>query len=391
MYGAMPLLAVVVDPRPLAVSAVVAADNLPWLLMALPAGHVADHFERGRVSALANLALGRCNVRRRGIDRDPDRISLALLLVLVLVNASCRAVYFSSSQAMVPGLVDSRDLEQANGILTGTEACGENLAGPIIGTTLFAAAKSLPFVADGIALVASSIPFVGFRSKAPPEEVEASSTSMWEGVRLLLRDHRLRVLLLMVMSLSGLQGMESGVLVLLATTEWGVREGAYGFFLAAGAVGALIGSILADGIVRRLRGARTLIAAAVLSGLGYLVMAAAKSWVLAAPAYAIVCLAIGAGSVVSVSLRQRLTPDDLMGRVGSAWRGIIWGAVPVGALAAGALATVGGLSTPLLLAGILQCAVALVLARPLLRHLRESESTPPAGLPAIVDSAERAS
>ena len=54
-YGAVPLLAVVVNPHPLAVSAVVAADSLPWLLLALPAGAFADRFERGPVIALANI------------------------------------------------------------------------------------------------------------------------------------------------------------------------------------------------------------------------------------------------------------------------------------------------------------------------------------------------
>src|SRR5580658_9195352 len=44
IYGAVPLLAVVVNPHPLAVSAVVAADSLPWLLVALPAGHLADRY-----------------------------------------------------------------------------------------------------------------------------------------------------------------------------------------------------------------------------------------------------------------------------------------------------------------------------------------------------------
>ena len=46
-YGAVPLLAVVVDPNPLAFSAVV-ADSLPWLLLALPAGAFRrNRFERG--------------------------------------------------------------------------------------------------------------------------------------------------------------------------------------------------------------------------------------------------------------------------------------------------------------------------------------------------------
>ena len=47
LTGAVPLLAVVVNPHPLAVSSVVAADRLPWLLLALPAGAFADKFSRG--------------------------------------------------------------------------------------------------------------------------------------------------------------------------------------------------------------------------------------------------------------------------------------------------------------------------------------------------------
>jgi MFS family permease len=168
-----------------------------------------------------------------------------------------------------------------------------------------------------------------------------------------------------------LQGMELGVLVLLATTEWGVREGAYGFFLAAGATGNLVGSVLADGRVRRFGSGRTLLGAAVVSGLGYLAMASAGSWALAGPAFVVVGIAVGAGAVVANSVRQRLTPRDMMGRVGSASRGIVWGAAPVGALAAGGLATVAGLRAPLVVAGVLQCAVALLLARPLLRNIQD--------------------
>ena len=111
--------------------------------------------------------------------------------------------------------------------------------------------KAVPFFADAIALVVSCFPLVGFRSKAPKSE--GSSTSVWEGVRILWADRRLRILILMVASLAGLQGMETGVLVLLATTEWGVREGAYGLFLAAGAAGSLLGSLAANRLVQALR------------------------------------------------------------------------------------------------------------------------------------------
>ena len=100
-------------------------------------------------------------------------------------------------------------------------------------------------------------------------------------------------------------------------------------------------------------------------------MAAANSWTLAAPAYVVVGIAVGTGAVVANSLRQRVTPDEMMGRVGSAARGIVWGAGPVGALAAGIVATFAGLRAPLVLAGVLQCLVALLLARPLLRNIQE--------------------
>ncbi len=385
-YGAVPLLAVVVDPRPLAVSVVAAADTLPWLLFAVPAGHLADRFDRGRVIALTNALRAAAMLAAAALIVH-YRISLAALVAIVLLNASGRTVYFSSVQAMAPRLVDDRDLEQANGILNGTEAGAENLAGPVVGTVFFSLARSLPFLADGLALLSSSAPFVGFRAKAqaqvPQTDGEAGpdgaaappSPSMWEGVRLLFADHRLRVLLFLVASLAGLQGMEGGVLVLLATKVWGVSPGAYGLFLATGAAGALAGSFLADGVARRIGGAGAMIAAATASGIGYLVMASAMHWELAAPAFALVGLAVGAGSVVAMSLRQRLTPDELMGRVGGAWRGIVWGAAPIGALAAGAIAAAWGLRLPLVLAGILQCAIALVLARPLLRSIERTRRT----------------
>jgi hypothetical protein len=60
-----------------------------------------------------------------------------------------------------------------------------------------------------------------------------------------------------------------------------------------------------------------------------------------------------------------------MGRVGSAWRGVVWGTAPIGALFAGVLAALGGLRLPIFLAGALQILVAVVFARPLFRSIRE--------------------
>jgi MFS family permease len=367
-FGAVPLLAVAVNPHPLAVSAVVAADNLPWLLVALPAGAFADHFNRGPLNAFAN-ALRAFVILMGAILVLTGRMKLWLLILIVLANAAGRAIYYSSVQAMVPELVESEGLEHANGVLSGTEAGTEHFAGPIAGSSLFAVGKAIPFFTEALMFALSCVPFVKFGSR--PQRSDDSPTSIWEGVRLLFADHRLRILVILVASLAGLQGMENGVLVLLATTVWGVRTAAFGLFVAVIALGNLLGSLAADRLVNRFGGAPTLLGTAVISGVGYLIMASADSWHVAAPAAVMMGVAVAAGSVVAISLRQRLTPPDLMGRVGAAWRGVVWGAVPVGAIAAGAIASVGGVRLPLVLAGALQILVALVLARPLFKSVRD--------------------
>ena len=108
-----------------------------------------------------------------------DRMTLPILIVVVLINASGRAMYYSAAQAIVPELVHSDALEYANGVLSGTEAGAEDLAGPVVGTWLFAINKAIPFFVDAVVTLLSCIPLFGFRSKAP--RPEGASTSAWEG------------------------------------------------------------------------------------------------------------------------------------------------------------------------------------------------------------------
>lgn len=365
-YGAVPLLAVAVDHWAVAVSAVAAADRLPWLLAALPAGAVSDRFERGRLMAMVNTARGLL-LAGMAVVIATGHMTFPLLVIFVLGNGTARTVYYSASQAAVPELVDADGLGKANGILTGTEAGGEHLAGPVVGAAAFVMSRMLPFVADAVAVGGSGLALFGLRTN-PPDRT-ARRGSMWDGTRLLFRDRRLRLLVTLIATLSGLQGLVSGILVLVATHDWGVHPRYYGVFLAAGAVGNVPGALMADRIVAKIGTSATLVAAAVISGAAYLVMAMSSNWLLAGGAFILVGVAVAAGSVVAIALRQRLSPNEVMGRVGSAWRGIVWGAAPVGALLAGGLAVLGGYRLPIYLAGAAQCLVALMLARPLFRRL----------------------
>lgn len=363
--GAVPLLAVVVDPKPLAVSSVVAANGLPWLLVALPAGAFADRFERRRVIMAANVfrALLAALVAFLLVVHGMD---LAILLLVVTLNAAARAVYYSAVQASVPEVVGAARLGRANSVLGGTEVVSEHLGGPILGAWLFTVVRSVPFVGEAATMALSALPFSVSKTnlRAP-----ARSGTVWDGARQLWSDRRLRVLMTLIASLAGLQGLVTGILVLVATRDWGVRPSEYGLFLAVGAAGNLPGALLASRLAARAGSAFCLLFAAIVAGACYLVMAAAHGWLVSGAAFFVAGFVIGVGVVVSQTLRQLLSPAELMGRVGAAWRGIAWGAAPTGALVAGSIALFGGLRLPLVLAGIAQCALALALAPSMLRHL----------------------
>src|SRR5579871_5068363 len=87
LLGAVPLLAVLVDPRPFAVSVVAAADSIPWLLMALPAGAFADRFERGPLMALANVLRAGVMLLAAVLIAS-GHMRLWILIIIVLVNSA---------------------------------------------------------------------------------------------------------------------------------------------------------------------------------------------------------------------------------------------------------------------------------------------------------------
>ena len=271
----------------------------------------------------------------------------------------------------MPELVGPNAFPHANGILSGTEAATEHLGGPILGALSFAVTKALPFFADASAVGVAGLSLLGFRTERPESAPEHGS--ILDGVRQLVKDRSLRLLVSLLAALAGLQGLVMGVLVIIATVDWGVSKSLYGVFLAAGAAGNVPGALLAGRIADRIGNMPTLVGSAIVSGLAYLLMASARGWLLAGVAFGVVSFAVYAGSVIANSLRQRLSPKDLMGRVGSAWRGVVWGAFPIGSLLGGGLAVLGGLRLPLVIAGVAQCVVAVALARPLSRSLAASE------------------
>jgi predicted MFS family arabinose efflux permease len=180
-----------------------------------------------------------------------------------------------------------------------------------------------------------------------------------EGTRFVWRHPVLRPLAIML----GLQNMAFSaafsvfVLFAVAPGPMGLSDAGYGVLTATLGIGSLIGSWQAVRVERRLGRVRTLVLSILLNGVTLLVPVVTA---LPVPIGASM-LASGAGivlwNVITVSLRQRITPDRLLGRMNASYRLVGWGSMPLGAALGGVLAEALGLRGAFLVAALVTFAV----------------------------------
>jgi MFS family permease len=125
----------------------------------------------------------------------------------------------------------------------------------------------------------------------------------------------------------------------------GLSSAGFGVLFAAMAVGSIVGSFFVEPLERRFGRSRTLMLAAATFPLLSLVPAVTADPVAVAAAF-LVGSALNIGwNVITVSLRQRIVPDHLLGRVNAGYRLLAWGTMPLGAALGGFVGERFGLTT----------------------------------------------
>jgi predicted MFS family arabinose efflux permease len=247
------------------------------------------------------------------------------------------------------------------------------MAGPALGGVLFGLAASLPFFLDGasFALSALLLTLAVPRRAAPPAATTRVRDDVREGWRAFTGDPRLWGLAVVIALLAFSQALVLGVLVLYATETLGLSDTTYGVLLAGAAVAHVAGGLLGSKADRALGSARAIVVGALLAGVGYFAMGVAGSLLVAAAGLVIEAVAVAVANVASLTLRQRLIPAGLLGRVGNIFRFFIFGTVPVGALLGGILASSAGLRAPMLVAAALAVSTGIGTGLVLTRGRRE--------------------
>lgn len=388
---AYPWLASTVTRDPVLISLIVVAQRLPWLLFTLPAGVITDRMDRRKLMVAMDVvrAVVTCGIAIAVIgvgDRLPAPADIAgglvggtdhglylVLIVAAVLMGMAEVLRDNAAQTFMPAIVPADQLERANGNLWGAEMVMNSFLGPPLGSVLLGIGLALPFFVDaGSFAVAAGLVFLiggDFRSRA---RTEAQSTARvdWkgeikEGFLWLWKHPVLRpmAVILGFLNASGMimfatfilfaqenldleTGLFSGVLRPVAEFFGADTVAAFIFSLLmmAGAVGGVLGSVLAPKVAARMGKGPALAMTIAFGGITSAITGVATRWWIVFLMFAIGTFTALVWNVITVSFRQSIIPDALLGRVNSVYRFFAWGMMPIGSLIGGGVVA---LATPL--------------------------------------------
>ncbi len=355
----LPLLAAQVTRSPALVAGVGVMLSLPWLIFALPADSIVDRFDRRQIMLAVNggrLIILFCLT----LAIATDFAVLPALYIAALLLGIGETLMDTSLTSIVPALVSRENLNWANARIAAAQTITNTFIAPPlagylagIGFAIAAGSSAFLYAIAGFALV-----LIRGRFGASSGELTRTEQNTWghltEGLRFLWNDRLIRKLTLFTASMNFFWAGWGALIVLYAVIPGPMRltEFEYGLLLTAMATGGLLGSMLCDRIQKSI-GTRN---ALVLDFLGTIALVGAPA--LTANAWAVGAATFLAGFGASIwvilvaTIRQRVVPNHLLGRVYSASRFISWGVGPFGAILAALVAEFFGIRVMFAMGGI---------------------------------------
>lgn len=361
-----------------------AALFAPYLAVTLLAGVWIDRHrkrpiliaaEAGRVAALAvaaGLGLG-------------GFLELSHLYVIAFAMGVFAVLFDVSGTAYLPALIGRDRLLDGNGKLQATIVVSQ-AGGPALGGALVQLATApLTLAVSAVTSVASVVAMLFIRApEAAPERPDADRKVLGdiaESLRFIAGDRYLRFLTIR----SGVNNLfftaRNTVLPLFILQTLGLGSTALGLVLGVGAIGALLGTVIAKPLVGRLGPGRTIaLSYGVSSGVQVLLPLAvgppALALAIMMPMFFISGCFMTVGNTNVATLQQMLIPRRLLGRAVAGMRTVTWGSMPLGALLGGFLGSVIGVREALIVTAAGFCLSALWIALSPVAKLRTMPPPP---------------
>lgn len=370
---AFPLLLLALTRSPAQAGFASALRALPYLVFSLPAGALVDRWDRKRVMVICDtcraVALGSIPVALAiGV------LSVAQIYVVSLVEGSLFVFFNIAEAACLPRVVPKEQLPAATAQSQATDGLSQ-LVGPPVGGALFGLGQALPFLADTISYAASVLSLLFIRSRFQGERKATRrklSEEIGEGLAWLWRHPLIRFMAF----LTGTSNLVSNgaflIAILIAQDVQHASSAVIGFMFAVGSIGGIVGSIVAVPLQRRFSFAQVIICCTWVWAILTPLLAIAPNPFILGLLFAGTFITSPIYNVVQFGYRLSIIPDELQGRVNSAFRLIAFGGQPIGYALAGVLVQVVGPIAAILLFSAPYLAAAVLTT--FNRHVRAARS-----------------
>lgn len=346
---ALPICAVLLlHATPAQMGRLAALESLPFLLFGLPVGVLLDRSRRLPVMLCSDLmvALGLASVPLAwwlGV------LSMPWLYAAGFILGTGSVVGGAAEQVYLTFLVGREGLLDARARLATTESAARLLGPGMAGVMVQALGAPFAILVNvaGFAVSLWNLGRIEAREPAPAAPTSHPAREMLDGLAFVWRHRLLRTLAWSAGFWHFLFYGFIALQVLFATRELGMTPGVLGASQMLGGVGMLAGSVMMGPLSRRFGSGATILLGLGTTALGFALMPAISpslfgSRFATTAAYATVIFLFDCGAqlffIPYISLRQRVTPDALLGRMTSTMRFLTVATAPLGALAAGALA-----------------------------------------------------
>lgn len=388
---AFPLLAVELTDDARLIAMVTAFRFIPFVVVGLPAGVLLDRVDRRNVAVAAQIGravtIGVVAVSVRGSGG-----SIALLVAAAFVIGVGEVLTDGGLPALVRDLVRRDQLEVANARFVATQTVSNVFVGPPVGALLFSIDAAAPFALSLVlfAVAAAMLARIPgrFRAATPDpdgkpdldEGTSKTSRPRWYhrmiaeisvGLRYVWSHPVLRPLAFTVMAFSFVGQAGNAVFVILVTERFGLGEIGFGLLISIQGVASVAMSFAVTRLVNRVGHSGSMRFAVISMTVASLMLGFSTVMAVVVVASLIKGLSDPAWNVITGTVRQRLVPDEVFGRMMTAYLFIAWSMNPVGAMVGGVIAERWGAQWVSVMAAVVVGSL-LIFGRGLFRAIDEA-------------------
>ncbi|MGA6162864.1 MFS transporter [Amycolatopsis magusensis] len=369
--AAGPLLVASLTSDPRLVAGAAFAQQLPWLLLSLVSGVFVDRLDRRKLIIAVNgfraLVIGGL-----ALAVYTEVVTVWLIYLAFFLVGTAETLADNASSTIVPSLVPEPLLPRANARLTAVHMVANQFAAPPLGAALFALTAAVPFGLNAVMFVVAGLLVLGIKGgqrTVPVAEKRPIRTEIAEGVRWLANHRVLRMLAVTICLMNVTLFAGFAIFVLYARERLGLGEIGFGLLLTATAVGGLLGTMIVSRLREHFSDSVLLRTGLIIETLTHVGLALTREPWIAMATLVVFGVHGSIWGVISISWRQRVVPENLRGRVHSAYMLFAVGGAALGSLISGPVAKEFGITAPFWGSAVVMSVITALAWRSLGRHL----------------------